>query len=115
MWTDLASRHYVGVDFIDAFRIDYMYKHALTIVAPCVNGTAAGTLYVDDGVSMVQERSTDMEMTDVDKLCIYGSFEFDVGVKVASVVLFSWGSRLPPSPARLGGKSRSHMTPGMMC
>jgi len=56
-----------------------------------------------------------MEMTDVDKLCICGSFEFDVGVKVASVVLFSWGSRLPPSPARLGGKSRSHMTPGMMC
>jgi len=57
------------------------------VVAPCVDGTAAGTLYIDDGVSIVQERWTQVEMTFAgDKLCVYGLFEFDVSVKVASVV-----------------------------
>ena len=57
------------------------------VVAPDANGTAAGALYVDDGVSIVQKNSTSIEMAFAeDKLCVHGSFEFEVGVNVSSVV-----------------------------
>jgi alpha-glucosidase len=57
------------------------------VVAPDANGTAAGALYVDDGVSIVQEKTTSVEMAFAEsKLCVNGSFGFEVGVKVASVV-----------------------------
>lgn len=57
------------------------------VVAPDVNGKAAGALYVDDGVSIVPEKTTSVEMTFAEgKLCVRGSFDFEVGVKVASVV-----------------------------
>ena len=56
------------------------------VVAPNVNGTAAGSLYVDDGVSIVQEKSTNVGMRFAEgRLCVNGSFAYDVGVKVASV------------------------------
>jgi alpha-glucosidase len=56
------------------------------VVAPDAKGTAAGSLYVDDGVSVVQEKSTSVEMQfSRGKLCVNGSFAYDVGVKVASV------------------------------
>ncbi|KAI0274382.1 alpha-glucosidase [Russula aff. rugulosa BPL654] len=56
------------------------------VVAPDAKGTAAGSLYVDDGVSIVQEKSTSLEMEFASgKLCVNGSFAYDVGVKVASV------------------------------
>jgi len=57
------------------------------VVAPNENGTAAGALYVDDGVSIVQEKSTSVEMAFAEgKLRVHGSFAFEVGVNVASVV-----------------------------
>jgi alpha-glucosidase len=56
------------------------------VVAPDAKGTAAGSLYVDDGVSIVQEKSTSVEMEFASgKLCVNGSFAYDVGLKVASV------------------------------
>ena len=56
------------------------------VVAPNANGTAEGSLYVDDGVSIVQENSTSVEMQFAEgKLRVDGSFAYDVGVKVASV------------------------------
>jgi alpha-glucosidase len=56
------------------------------VVAPDANGTAAGSLYVDDGVSIVQEKSTSVEMQFAEgKLSVNGSFAYDVGVKVARV------------------------------
>ena len=56
------------------------------VVAPDAKGTAAGSLYIDDGVSIVQEKSTSVEMQFAEgKLCVHGSFAYDVGVKVASV------------------------------
>lgn len=66
------------------------------VVAPGVNGTAAGALYVDDGVSIVQEQSTSLEMAFAEgKLRVTGSFAFEVGVKVASVVFL--GVESPPT------------------
>jgi alpha-glucosidase len=57
------------------------------VVAPGTGGRASGTLYVDDGVSIVPERTTSVEMVFAeDKLCVHGSFGFEVGVKVARVV-----------------------------
>lgn len=58
------------------------------VVAPSgQNATAQGELYVDDGVSVVQEQSTDVKMAFAEgKLRVWGEFAFDVGVKVASVV-----------------------------
>ena len=65
------------------------------VVAPGADGRAAGALYVDDGVSIVQNRTTSVEMAFAEgKLCVYGSFGFEVGVKVASVV-FLGVSRVP--------------------
>lgn len=57
------------------------------VVAPRADGKAKGVLYVDDGVSIVPDRMTSVEMMFSDnRLCVYGLFEFDVGVKVAKVV-----------------------------
>ena len=57
------------------------------VVAPNAKGTAAGSLYVDDGVSVAQEKSTSVEMQFAEnKLCVNGSFAYDIGVNVASVV-----------------------------
>jgi len=57
------------------------------VVAPGADGTAKGVLYVDDGVSIVPEHVMSVEMTFSDnKLCVHGSFGFDVGVKVAKVI-----------------------------
>jgi alpha-glucosidase len=56
------------------------------VVAPGADGKAKGSVYVDDGVSVVQERTTNVEMAFADdELRVYGSFGFDVGVKVAKV------------------------------
>ena len=57
------------------------------VVAPGADGKAKGVLYVDDGVTIVPDRMTNVEMMFVDnKLCVYGLFGFDVGGKVAKVV-----------------------------
>src|SRR5579863_2263044 len=57
------------------------------VVAPGADGGASGALYVDDGVSIVPERTTSVEMAFAEgKLCVDGSFVFEVGVKVARVI-----------------------------
>ena len=64
------------------------------IVAPDASGAAAGLLYVDDGVSIVQETSTSVDMQFAEgKLCVNGSFAFNVGVKVASVAFLGVENR----------------------
>jgi alpha-glucosidase len=56
------------------------------VVAPDAKGTAVGPLYVDDGVSIVQGKSTSLEIQFAEgKLSINGPFSYDVRVKVASV------------------------------
>lgn len=56
------------------------------VIAPGADGKAKGVLYVDDGVSIVQERVMSVEMMFSDnKLYVYGLFGLEVGVKVANV------------------------------
>jgi alpha-glucosidase len=48
------------------------------VVAPGANGTASGTLYVDDGVSIEQNQTTRVEMAFAGgKLSVNGSFGFE--------------------------------------
>jgi alpha-glucosidase len=62
------------------------------VVAPGAYGTASGTLYVDDGVSIEQEQTTSVEMAFAGgKLSVHGSFGFEVGAKVARVVFLGVG------------------------
>jgi alpha-glucosidase len=63
------------------------------LVAPDANGTATGSLYVDDGVSIVQNQTTNVEMAFANgTLSVNGSFGYEVGTKVASVVLLGVGN-----------------------
>ncbi|KAH9009114.1 alpha-glucosidase [Lactarius deliciosus] len=55
------------------------------VVAPGTDGTAAGMLYIDDGVSITQQKTTSAKMEYAKgKLSVSGSF--DVDAKVASVL-----------------------------
>ena len=56
------------------------------IVAPGLDGTATGSLYVDDGVSISPASSTTVTMNFSDaKLTVNGTFDYATGVKVAQV------------------------------
>jgi alpha-glucosidase len=81
------------------------------VVAPDAKGTAAGSLYVDDGVSIVQAKSTSVEMQYAEsKLCVKGSFAYNVGVKVASVAFLGVENR-PVAVAVHPGKAGKDNTP----
>lgn len=56
------------------------------VVAPDASGAASGALYVDDGVSIDQPRTTNVDFGfGSGKLVVAGTFGFDVGVNVARV------------------------------
>ncbi|KAK0441270.1 glycoside hydrolase family 31 protein [Armillaria borealis] len=58
------------------------------VVAPHANGTATGKLYLDDGVSIKPNATTEVEMSFSNgKLVVSGSFGFEVGVDVARVLV----------------------------
>ncbi|PPQ68234.1 hypothetical protein CVT24_005042 [Panaeolus cyanescens] len=56
------------------------------VVAPDANGEARGQLYLDDGDSIVQKRTTEVKMVyKNNSLIVGGKFGYDAGVKVARV------------------------------
>ncbi|PPQ75953.1 hypothetical protein CVT24_000131 [Panaeolus cyanescens] len=56
------------------------------VVAPNARGEARGELYVDDGESLVQQKTTEVTMRyAAGTLSVGGKFGYDVGVKVKSV------------------------------
>ena len=97
--------HRSGLDYISAAgrcarsarlgqRLELRTRDFEFVVAPDANGAAAGSLYVDDGVSIVQETSTSVDMQFAEgKLCVNGSFAFDLGVKIASLAFLGVENR----------------------
>jgi len=58
----------------------------LFVVAPGMDGTASGRLYVDDGVSITQKETTSVEMAYAKgRLSAVSSGSFEVGVNIESV------------------------------
>ena len=56
------------------------------VVAPGMDGTAVGQLYVDDGVSVNQPRTTEVTMSyNKGQLTVKGKYGFTTGVKVSRV------------------------------
>ena len=58
------------------------------VVAPDTTGSASGSLYIDDGESIVQDQTTEVTMTFKNKLLrVSGSFKRPTGVNVSRVRL----------------------------
>lgn len=73
------------------------------VVAPGTDGSASGSLYIDDGISITPKTSTSVQMSFKNNhLTVSGKFGFPTSVKVARVRFLSV-SRLPNS-VKLNGK-----------
>ncbi|MCJ1439463.1 hypothetical protein MMC27_008857 [Xylographa pallens] len=79
------------------------------IVAPGLDGTASGSLYLDDGVSIKQPATSMITFTyDGATLKMSGTFEYDVGdVNIAEAVLLCAKAQAQP---QIGGGSGSGST-----
>jgi alpha-glucosidase len=72
------------------------------IIAPGADGKATGSLYIDDGESLVQDGITDVSFSYEDgKFAMDGTFEYNAGVAIESIVV-------------LGVKDKPSQTGGMM-
>lgn len=62
------------------------------LVAPGLDGSASGSLYFDDGVSILTNASTEVRMRfDKGTLTVNGTFGYPLGVDVANVVFLNVG------------------------
>ena len=60
------------------------------LVAPGLDGSATGSLYFDDGVSISTNASTEVQMQfDKGTLTVNGSFQYPLGVNVSSAVFLN--------------------------
>jgi alpha-glucosidase len=68
------------------------------IVAPGLDGTATGSLYLDDGVSIDQPSTSDIQFAyDGSRLSMSGTFRYDVGnVKIANAILLGAEAKTIP-------------------
>jgi len=58
------------------------------VIAPSLNGTATGNLYLDDGVSIVQPKTSYITFNySKGKFSMTGSFGYSAGVSITSVVV----------------------------
>ena len=74
------------------------------IVAPSDHGEASGSLYIDDGESLVQAASTQVKMSfKKGKLDVSGSFGFATGVNVSRIRFLRVS--LPPKEVLVDGKT----------
>ncbi|KAL2867843.1 glycosyl hydrolases family 31-domain-containing protein [Aspergillus lucknowensis] len=64
------------------------------VVAPGLDGRAEGSLYLDDGDSMVQDAVSEIDFVYADgKLSMTGSFEYDAGVGIEAVTILGVKSK----------------------
>ncbi|CAF3506602.1 hypothetical protein FGSG_03462 [Fusarium graminearum PH-1] len=58
------------------------------VIAPGLNGKAHGSLYLDDGESVVQDAVSEIDFSYTKgKLSMSGSFEYDAGVKIETITI----------------------------
>lgn len=58
------------------------------VVAPGLDGEAKGSLYLDDGISNVQEAVSEIDFEYKDGvLCMTGSFEYDAGISIEMITV----------------------------
>jgi alpha-glucosidase len=69
-------------------------KNFSLIIAPGLDGAASGSLYLDDGVSLVQDATTYIEFsyTQDGTFSMNGQFDYDAGVYIESIVVLGSGS-----------------------
>ncbi|KAM0551272.1 hypothetical protein ACHAPJ_008617 [Fusarium lateritium] len=64
------------------------------VVAPGLNGKAEGSLYLDDGISVVQDAVSEIDFKYTKgKLSIGGTFEYDAGVSIETVTVLGVSSK----------------------
>jgi alpha-glucosidase len=64
------------------------------VIAPGLDGTAVGSLYLDDGVSVVQDTVSEIDFKYEDgKFSMTGSFEYDAGVNIETITLLGVHSK----------------------
>ncbi|KAI0081490.1 alpha-glucosidase [Panus rudis PR-1116 ss-1] len=74
------------------------------VVAPGTNGEASGSLYVDDGVSITQKSTTNVDFSfKKSTLTVSGKFGFATGVKVARVKFLNVVTA--PKSVKVNGKA----------
>jgi alpha-glucosidase len=70
------------------------------VIAPGLDGSAEGSLYLDDGESYMQESVSEIDFSYKDgTLSLSGSFEYDAGVGIETITLLN----LPCKPKGNGG------------
>ena len=72
-------------------------KNFKILVAPGLDGTATGSLYLDDGESLVQDGVTDIQFkySADEGFSMDGTFDYDSGVSIESIVVL--GQESEPS------------------
>lgn len=76
------------------------------VIAPGLDGTASGSLYMDDGVSITPQNSTEVTMEYTGKkFTVNGSFTHDTGVSISSISVL--GVKNPPSSLEINGSSET--------
>lgn len=76
------------------------------VIAPGLDGTASGSLYMDDGVSITPQNSTEVTMEYTGKkFTVNGSFTHDTGVSISSISVL--GIKNPPSSLEINGSSET--------
>ena len=74
------------------------------VVAPSAQGTASGSLYLDDGVSITQKHTTTVSFAyKSGKLTVKGSFGYSTGVNVSRVRFAN--TKSAPKTVKLNGKA----------
>lgn len=84
------------------------------IIAPTANGTASGSLYLDDGDSLVQAMTSDIHFTYSANgvFSMTGSFNYDPGVVIESITVLGVDNSMRRSTSSAsfdaGAKSLTH-------
>lgn len=73
------------------------------VIAPSLQGTASGSLYLDDGVSLVQPSTSYIQFSYArGKLDISGTFGYNAGVVIESITLLGTGSNCTKTMVDIG-------------